>query len=31
MKCKKCEMEQEDIEFWILHQTLSDNTIWCIN
>lgn len=31
MKCEKCGMEQENLEFWITHQTLSDNQIWCIN
>ena len=31
MKCKKCGMEQKNLEFWITHQTMSDNTIWCNN
>ena len=24
-------MEQENIEYWDTHQTMSDNTIWCAN
>ena len=24
-------MEQENLEYWIVHQTMSDNTIWCAN
>lgn len=31
MKCEKCGMEQENLEYWIVHQTMSDNTIWCAN
>ena len=30
MKCQKCGMEQKNLEFWITHQTMSDNTIWCV-
>ena len=28
--CSKCGMEQKNLEFWITHQTMSDNTIWCV-
>jgi len=23
-------MEKENLEFWITHQTMSDNTVWCV-
>ena len=29
--CLKCGMEKENLEYWIVHQTMSDNTIWCAN
>jgi hypothetical protein len=31
MDCSKCGMLKENLEYWILHQTMSDNTIWCNN
>jgi hypothetical protein len=30
MDCSKCGMLQENLEYWIVHQTMSDNTIWCV-
>jgi len=31
MECSKCGMFKEHLEYWIVHQTMSDNTIWCNN
>ena len=31
MDCSKCGMLKEHLEYWIVHQTMSDNTIWCNN
>jgi hypothetical protein len=29
--CNKCYMSKESEWFWEAHQTMSDNTIWCVN
>jgi hypothetical protein len=31
MDCSKCGMGKEHLEYWITHQTMQDNTIWCVN
>ena len=29
-ECEKCQMSYKDPLFWESHQTISDNTIWCV-
>ena len=29
-ECEKCEVSQKDPLFWETHQTMSDNSIWCV-
>jgi hypothetical protein len=30
-ECQKCNMSHKDPIFWDIHQTMSDNHVWCIN
>jgi hypothetical protein len=30
-ECLKCQLSFKDPLFWETHQTMSDNTIWCVN
>ena len=30
-ECEKCEMSYKDPLFWETHQTMTDNSIWCVN
>lgn len=29
-ECEKCEMSVKDPLYWDNHQTMSDNSIWCV-
>jgi hypothetical protein len=29
MNCQICGMDKEDIEYWDIHQTMSDYRVWC--
>jgi hypothetical protein len=28
--CGKCGINKESIHYWEAHQTMSDNSIWCV-